>query len=139
MTAFYTVLTEGDDLQDPVADAARAILDGHLVLSRSLADEGHFPAIDVEASISRLMQTLSTPDQLRRSLRFKQMWSRYRQNRDLISIGAYVKGSDPDTDFAVEHMAEIHQFLRQGMLDAAPLSMARDHLFRLVSQLPGGG
>ncbi|NNM50812.1 MAG: flagellar protein export ATPase FliI [Pseudomonadales bacterium] len=139
MTAFYTVLTEGDDLQDPVADAARAILDGHLVLSRSLADEGHFPAIDVEGSISRLMQTLSTPDQLRRSLRFKQMWSRYRQNRDLISIGAYVRGSDPDTDFAVEHMTDIHQFLRQGMLDAAPLQMSRDHLFRLVSQLPGGG
>ncbi len=137
LTAFYTVLTEGDDLQDPVADAARAILDGHLVLSRTLADEGHFPAIDVEASISRLMQQLSTPEQLRRALRFKQMWSRYRQNLDLIAIGAYARGSDADTDYVQEHRPEILQFLRQGMVEAAPLELARDHLMRLVAAAGG--
>ncbi len=136
MTAFYTVLTEGDDLQDPVADAARAILDGHLVLSRLLADEGHFPAIDVEGSISRLMQVLSDPNYLRMSLRFKQMWSRYRQNRDLISLGAYARGADADTDHVLEHRPEILAFLRQTMLEAANLDASRSHLMHLVSSLP---
>ena len=132
MTAFYTVLTEGDDLQDPIADAARAILDGHLVLSRRLADEGHFPAIDIEASISRLMPVLSTPEQLRRALRFKQMSSRYQQNRDLIAIGAYARGSDVDTDFYIEHRSVILDFLRQGMLEKSSLDEARLRLERLL-------
>ncbi len=136
MTAFYTVLTEGDDLQDPIADAARAILDGHLVLSRRLADEGHFPAIDIEASISRLMPALVTPETLAQAIRFKQISAHHQQNRDLINIGAYVRGSDGETDFYLEHRQEILEFLRQGMLEKSGLEEARLRLERLLKQGP---
>ena len=87
-TAFYTVLTEGDDLQDPIADAARAILDGHIVLSRTLADSGHYPAIDVESSISRVMPQVVSEEHLLAARRIRQIYSVYKQNQDLISIGA---------------------------------------------------
>jgi flagellum-specific ATP synthase len=124
ITAFYTVLTEGDDLQDPVADAARAILDGHVVLSRTLAEEGHYPAIDIESSISRAMPNIVAPAQLKAAQRFKQLYSRYQQARDLISVGAYVPGSDVETDQAIERMPVFRHFLQQGlnepvMLDAS--------------------
>lgn len=115
ITGFYTVLTEGDDQQDPIADAARAILDGHIVLSRRLADQGHYPAIDVEASISRVMPQVIKPDQLKSALRFKQVYSKYQENRDLISVGAYSAGSDPDTDFAIAQMPAMRQFLQQSV------------------------
>ena len=94
ITAFFTVLMEGDDQQDPIADAARAILDGHIVLSRDLADAGHYPAIDVEASISRVQPDLLNEDQLERTRRFKYLYSRYMRSRDLLSVGAYVPGGD---------------------------------------------
>lgn len=113
VTAFYTVLTEGDDLQDPVADAARAILDGHIVLSRELADEGHYPAIDIESSISRAMPNIINMTHLQQAQRLRQWYSRYQQNRDLISVGAYVPGSDPETDQAIERLPAIRQFLQQ--------------------------
>ncbi len=119
ITAFYTVLTEGDDQQDPIADAARAILDGHIVLSRALAEEGHYPAIDVEASISRVMPHVVPPEHLKDAQRFKQIYARYQQARDLISVGAYVPGSDPHTDFAIERIDRMRQFLQQGLNDAA--------------------
>src|SRR5581483_1638891 len=101
ITAFYTVLTEGDDPQDPIADAARAILDGHIVLSRSLAEQGHYPAIDIEASISRGMSTVARADDQVRARRFKQLYSRYQRSRDLIAVGAYAAGSDPLLDEAI--------------------------------------
>ncbi len=118
ITAFYTVLTEGDDQQDPIADAARAILDGHIVLSRQLAEQGHYPAIDVEASISRAMPQIVAQNHLAIAMRFKQLYSKYQQNADLISVGAYVRGSDPGTDFAIERMPTMNQFLQQGLTDA---------------------
>lgn len=126
ITAFYTVLTEGDDQQDPIADAARAILDGHIVLSRSLAEEGHYPAIDVEASISRVMPHIISAEHLQNAQRFKQIYARYQQARDLISVGAYVKGSDPQTDFAIERIEKMKQFLRQGLTEEseAPRAIA---------------
>ncbi|MEL7289560.1 MAG: flagellar protein export ATPase FliI, partial [Pseudomonadota bacterium] len=101
ITAFYTVLTEGDDLQDPIADAARAILDGHVVLSRTLADSGHYPAIDIEASISRVMPMVVSEEHQLMARRIRQVYSNYKQNQDLISIGAYAKGSDPRIDLAI--------------------------------------
>lgn len=113
ITAIYTVLTEGDDMQDPVADSARAILDGHIVLSRQLAEEGHFPAVDVEASISRVMPSVVDEDHLAYATLFRQLYSRYQQNRDLISVGAYSRGSDPEVDLAIDKMPEIRQFLQQ--------------------------
>jgi flagellum-specific ATP synthase len=115
ITAFYTVLTEGDDQQDPIADAARAILDGHVVLSRSLAESGHYPAIDIEASISRAMTALITPAQFEAVRSAKQMLSRYQRNRDLISVGAYAPGHDAQLDRAIELYPRIEAFLQQTM------------------------
>jgi flagellum-specific ATP synthase len=119
ITAFYTVLTEGDDQQDPIADAARAILDGHVVLSRSLAESGHYPAIDIEASISRAMTSLIEPAQFDAVRRFKQMLSRYQRNRDLISVGAYAAGHDLQLDQAIALYPKIEAFLQQGMSERA--------------------
>ncbi|WBY00615.1 flagellar protein export ATPase FliI [Ramlibacter tataouinensis] len=115
ITAFYTVLTEGDDQQDPIADAARAILDGHVVLSRALAEAGHYPAIDIEASISRAMTALIEPQQFALVRRMKQMLSRYQRNRDLISVGAYAPGHDAQLDQAVALYPRIEAFLQQEM------------------------
>ncbi len=115
ITAFYTVLTEGDDPQDPIADAARAILDGHFVLSRQLAEQGHYPAIDIEASISRAMTGLIKPLHLDVVRRFKHLYSRYQRSRDLISVGAYAAGSDPTLDQAIAMQPGFEAFLQQGM------------------------
>ncbi|MDR9466755.1 flagellar protein export ATPase FliI [Marinospirillum sp.] len=122
ITAFYTVLTEGDDQQDPIADAARAILDGHIVLSRKLAEEGHYPAIDIEASISRAMPQIVSPEHLSRVYRFKQLMARYEQNKDLINVGAYTRGSDAEIDLAIAMMPAMREFLQQ------PLDQQQDFL-----------
>jgi len=135
ITAFYTVLTEGDDLQDPVADSARAILDGHVVLSRALADEGHYPAIDIEASISRAMPNVVSPDHLRAAQRLKQLYSRYQQSRDLISVGAYVPGSDPETDDAIRMLPTVRAFLRQDLRESVPFAESSAQLDAIL----GGG
>lgn len=132
ITAFYTVLTEGDDQQDPIADAARAILDGHMVLSRELAEEGHYPAIDVEGSVSRVMPHVVSADHLRQAQRFKQLYSRYQQSRDLISVGAYQKGADPETDLAIDKMPEMRQFLQQGLDESAGFTEASKALDAIV-------
>jgi flagellum-specific ATP synthase len=114
ITAFYTVLTEGDDYRhDPIADASRAILDGHIVLSRDLAEAGHYPAIDIEASISRVMPAVVTREHLRAAQRFRQVYSAYRQQRDLIAVGAYQKGSDPQVDHAITMWPRLREFLQQ--------------------------
>ena len=120
ITAFYTVLTEGDDLQDPIADAARAILDGHIVLSRTLADSGHYPAIDVPASVSRVMPQVVSEEHLESMRRIRQVYSLYQQNRDLIAIGAYNKGTDPRIDLAIQAEPAINAFFQQGMLQVLP-------------------
>jgi flagellum-specific ATP synthase len=113
ITAFYTVLTEGDDPNDPIADAARAVLDGHIVLSRKIAETGLYPAIDIEASISRLMPLITTPEQQQLIRRFRALNAAYAQNRDLITIGAYAKGSDPRVDEAIQYWPAIQRFLQQ--------------------------
>ncbi len=118
ITAFYTVLTEGDDQQDPIADSARAILDGHIVLSRRLVEQGHYPAIDIEASISRAMNHLVTQQHFTQVQRFKQLYAHYQRNHDLISVGAYVHGSDPLLDEAIIAHPRQSQFLKQGMYEA---------------------
>ncbi|MFZ6658637.1 flagellar protein export ATPase FliI [Undibacterium sp. TJN19] len=113
ITAFYTVLTEGDDQQDPIADAARAILDGHIVLNRTLAESGHYPAIDIEQSISRAMHGITTPEHQQLARKLKQLYSRYERSRDLISVGAYSPGSDPLLDEAIRLYPRIVAFLQQ--------------------------
>ncbi|MBI5750928.1 MAG: flagellar protein export ATPase FliI [Hydrogenophilales bacterium] len=119
ITAFYTVLTEGDDQQDPIADSARAILDGHIVLSRALSDQGHYPAIDVEMSISRAITEIVSPQQLEWVRRFRYLYSRYQRSRDLISVGAYVRGSDPALDEAIMLYPRLEAFLQQNMRERA--------------------
>ncbi|MGL4753459.1 MAG: flagellar protein export ATPase FliI [Aeromonadaceae bacterium] len=120
ITAFFTVLTEGDDLQDPIADASRAILDGHIVLSRDLADAGHYPAIDVEKSISRVMPMVTSEEHMMMARTVKQFSSLYQQNRDLIAIGAYQRGADPRLDLAIAIRPKVEQFLQQGMREVVP-------------------
>ena len=115
ITAFYTVLTEGDDLQDPIADAARAILDGHIVLSRQLAESGHYPAVDIGASISRLMPNIVSAEHLALAQKFRRVYSTYQRNEDLITVGAYSAGSDKELDYAVDRMPVFREFLKQGI------------------------
>jgi flagellum-specific ATP synthase len=131
ITAFYTVLTEGDDPQDPIADAARAILDGHIVLDRQLADGGHYPAIDIEQSISRVMQNITTPEHQKLMRRLKQLNSRYQRNRDLISVGAYSAGSDPVLDEAIARHASIESFLQQDIHERANVTQSLKRLASL--------
>jgi len=132
ITAFYTVLTEGDDQQEPVADAARAILDGHIVLSRKIADSGIYPAIDIEASVSRVVNEIADLPWRERIRRAKQMVSAYNSHRDLISIGAYQRGSDPRVDEAIERWPKITAFVNQDVAAAAPLAASLDALAHLV-------
>ena len=115
ITAFYTVLSEGDDQQDPIADSARAILDGHIVLSRRLAEAGHFPAIDIGASASRVMNNVVSKDHFELARQFRAIYARYEQGRDLLQIGAYVNGSDAAMDKAIALNAPMTQFLQQAM------------------------
>jgi flagellum-specific ATP synthase len=115
ITAIYTVLAEGDDAQDPIVDIARASLDGQVMLSRKLADSSHYPAIDLNGSISRVMQNLVAPADLHTANRFRRLWSLYQQNQDLISVGAYETGSNPDIDQAIALRARLEQFLKQDM------------------------
>ena len=121
ITAFYTVLSEGDDQQDPIADSARAILDGHFVLSRGLAEQGHFPAIDIEQSASRVMPNVVSREHLDLARRFRATYSRYQKSRDLVQVGAYMSGSDPALDEAIRLQPAMVNFLQQGMFDAASL------------------
>ena len=132
ITAFYTVLTEGDDLQDPIADAARAILDGHIVLSRQLAEEGIYPAIDVEGSISRVMQNIVSSQQLSDVHRFKQLLSKYRQNRDLITVGAYEAGTDPELDLAMAKYSEFMAYISQALDQKSQIAESVNHLSRVL-------
>jgi flagellum-specific ATP synthase len=133
ITAFYTVLTEGDDQQDPIADSARAILDGHIVLNRSLAEAGHYPAIDVEQSISRAMHNITEAPHQQQTRRIKQLTARYQRNRDLISVGAYSPGSDPLLDEAIALHPKIEAFLQQGIQERASLAESLDQLASLLT------
>ena len=133
ITAFYTVLAEGDDQQDPIAEAARAILDGHIVLSRHLADAGHYPAIDIEQSISRAMTNLITPPHLAHVRQFKLLYSRYQRSRDLIAVGAYASGSDPVLDQAILLHPLLERFLQQDLHERANYPESLSKLNQLFS------
>lgn len=130
ITAIYTVLAEGDDPNDPIVDASRAILDGHIVLSRSMADAGVYPAVDVESSISRAMNQFASDSQQQLVSRFRQVYATYQENRDLVSVGAYQPGSNPQLDEAIALWPAITEFLRQHQNEnvsaAAGLAQLRD-------------
>ncbi|MGH8230726.1 MAG: flagellar protein export ATPase FliI [Steroidobacteraceae bacterium] len=128
ITAFYTVLAEGDDPNDPIVDAARAVLDGHIVLARRIADAGRYPAIDVEASVSRVMHDILPEAQLELARRFRHSSALYEHNRDLITIGAYQRGSDPRIDAAIVRWPQIESYLRQDMRERVDLSASAAQL-----------
>jgi flagellum-specific ATP synthase len=132
ITAFYTVLTEGDDQQEPIADAARAILDGHIVLTRRIADAGQYPAIDVEVSVSRVMQEITDPAWRERIRKLKRLMAAYNAQRDLIAIGAYQRGSDPIVDEALARWPKILDFLGQDVREASDVEASRNALARLL-------
>ncbi len=128
ITGFYTVLVEGDDANDPIADAARGVLDGHIVLSRELAESGHFPAIDIEASISRVMPDIIGYRHMDMTRKLRRLYSLYQQNKDLISVGAYQQGTDPRIDEAIDKNASILAFLQQDMGEAVDMSRSLSEL-----------
>ena len=132
ITAFYTVLSEGDDPQDPIADAARGILDGHIVLSRELAESGHFPAIDVERSISRVMPAVASREHVQAARRMRQLLSKVNKARDLIQLGAYTPGHDTELDTAVRLQPQMADLLQQDMHDCAPLAQSLAQLRSLT-------
>ena len=133
ITAFYTVLTEGDDQQDPIADSARAILDGHVVLSRQIAESGRYPAIDIEASISRVMTEVVSGEHLAQAATFKQLYSTYQQTRDLINVGAYSPGSDPKVDAAIALYPQLTQLLQQGINEPVTYDASLNALSSLMN------
>jgi flagellum-specific ATP synthase len=131
ITAFYTVLAEGDDHNDPIADAARSVLDGHIVLSRTIAESGRYPAIDVEASISRIMNDVVTVEHQDAARRFRRLYSAYHRNQDLISVGAYQKGSDPEVDEAIVYYPSLMRFLQQADNEAVSYDDSVRDLLRI--------
>lgn len=132
ITALYSVLVEGDDLQEPVTDTVRGILDGHIVLSRDLASEGHFPAIDPLNSISRLMPQIVTSQHMQAANKLRRVLAAFYRNRDLVSIGAYEKGNDPDVDFYLTKREQINSFLQQNMEQQATLKNTIQELEQLM-------
>lgn len=128
ITAFYTVLSEGDDTNDPIADAARGILDGHIVLSRELAESGHYPAIDIEKSVSRVMTSVAPQPHVDAARRLRQMLSKFNKARDLIQLGAYAPGHDAELDTAVRLAPAMRALLQQDMRENAPLEASVQQL-----------
>jgi FliI/YscN family ATPase len=125
ITALYTVLVDGDDLNEPVADAVRSILDGHIVLSRRLAAANQYPAIDVLASVSRVMPDVVSEQHFRAASNLRDLMSTYREAEDLINIGAYVAGSNPRVDLAIARYEPIRAFLRQGIYEVSTFAEAQ--------------
>jgi len=135
ITAIYTVLAEGDDGNDPIVDIARASLDGQVMLSRSLADAAHYPAIDMAGSISRVMQNLLSPEDLKEANRFRRLWTLYQQNQDLIQVGAYDAGTNRDLDAAIAAREQMVEFLQQDMHAGVAYDMSRAMLGSVMGQV----
>ncbi|MFM5843182.1 lateral flagellar FliI-like assembly ATPase LfiI [Aeromonas sanarellii] len=134
LSAFYTVLAEGDDQQDPVVDSARAILDGHIVLTRRLAEEGHYPAIDIGASVSRVMPQVVPPEWQALAVNLRQLWGRYQQVRELLPLGGYQPGADPQMDEAVQRYPAIAGFLQQGLHEETPITQVMAGLKQVLGR-----
>lgn len=139
ITAFYTVLSEGEELQDVIAEEVRSILDGHVVLSRRLAEAGHFPAIDILASLSRLYPTLNTPEQQAVAQRVRSLLAKYQDIEFLVQVGEYVAGSDPVADEAIARRDALNAFLRQSTHEGVALDEARQQLLDAMSDQAGLG
>ncbi len=128
ITAFYTVLAENEDLNDPVVDAARSVLDGHITLSRDLAETGHYPAIDIEKSISRIMNNIVSKEHISAAQKFRAIYSKYEENRDVIQLGIYKKGADQELDLAIDLRSRLMQFLAQDVDDRSEFDKSINEL-----------
>ncbi|QUV86401.1 type III secretion system ATPase SctN [Chloracidobacterium aggregatum] len=133
ITAFYTVLVEGDDMTEPIADETRSILDGHIILSRALAAAGHYPAIDVRHSVSRVMTAVADKDHIAKAMKLRDILDAYESQKDLILIGAYKSGKDKRTDYAISKIDAVNQFLRQPTSEKADFQDTLNRLTKLVS------
>jgi len=133
ITGFYTVLVEGDDFNEPVADAVRSIVDGHIVLTRELAHQGHYPAIDILQSVSRVMRDIVSSEQIEAAKKLVNILAVYRRAEDLINIGAYVRGSNPEIDQALAKIEQVNAFLRQEVEEKADFESSLQKLFEVVS------
>ena len=135
ITAFYTVLVEGDDTNEPVSDAVRGLLDGHTILSRKLGSQGHYPAIDVLESLSRLMPDISSEPQRKAATVLRRVLAAYRENEDLVSIGAYRQGANPWVDAALALRSQIDGFLRQQVSENSSVEQTQNQLIQLAKQI----
>ncbi|MBZ9635986.1 flagellar protein export ATPase FliI [Clostridium sp. FP1] len=135
ITAFYTVLVDGDDFNEPIADAVRGILDGHIVLSRSLASKNHYPAIDVLGSVSRLMSEIATVEHKQAASTARELMATYKDSEDLINIGAYVKGSSEKIDKAIKYNDSIESYLKQGINDTTDFSLSLELLKNMFNDI----
>ncbi|MCX5726292.1 MAG: FliI/YscN family ATPase, partial [Candidatus Saganbacteria bacterium] len=131
ITAFYTILVEGDDFNEPIADHSRSILDGHIILSREIAAKNHYPAIDVPHSVSRLMTNLVTDEHRDAGAKLREVLARYSEAEDLINIGAYVKGSNPKIDYAISKIDQVNEFLKQGTFEKVSYEETVDRLISI--------
>jgi flagellum-specific ATP synthase len=138
ITGFYTVLTESDDPNDPIADSSRAILDGHIILNREIAEKGIYPAIDIEMSISRVMNDITTSEHMEMARSFREIYSRYNSNLDLINLGAYKEGSNREIDLAIRSYPMLINFLRQDVHSASDYHESRNRLFELMHSITPG-
>jgi flagellum-specific ATP synthase len=135
ITAFYTVLVEGDDTNEPVSDTVRGLIDGHTILSRKIASKGHYPAIDVLESLSRLMHDISPPEHRASAMLFRELLAAYRDHEDLISIGAYRAGANPTVDTAIAMLPELNKYLRQAIDERSSVEDARSDLLKIVARV----
>ena len=135
VTAFYTVLVEGDDMNEPIADAVRSLLDGHIVLSRELAHRNHYPAIDVLESVSRLQHAVASEGHLARAGRLREALAEYRQSEDLVRLGAYASGSNPKLDAAIRSHDDLVSFLKQDLRAPQPMTKTLSELEAVAGKL----
>jgi flagellum-specific ATP synthase len=136
ITALYTVLVEGDDINDPVVDTVRGIIDGHIFLSRKIAAQNHYPAIDVLGSVSRLFTEICDPEHMEAAGKMRELIAVYRDARDLIDIGAYEPGSNPKIDIAIQLMPDINRFLRQSIKDIVNMDSTIATLKDMMARVP---
>ena len=135
ITGIYTVLVEGDDMNEPIADAVRSIADGHIVLDRSMAAKGHYPAVNVLSSISRLMTDVVTKDHLDLSYKFRRILADYNKIEDLVNLGAYTRGNNRNTDIALEMIDSLNNFLKQDMLEGSTMESSVAEMTKLLAKI----
>ncbi|MGN0015273.1 MAG: hypothetical protein ACI37T_07655, partial [Candidatus Gastranaerophilaceae bacterium] len=135
ITALYTVLMEGDDINDPVVDTVRGITDGHIFLSRKVAEMNHYPAIDVLGSISRLFGAICSPEHKAAAAKMRTLMSLYRENKDMIDVGMYNPGSNPKLDIAIEYMPQINAFLQQRVSDSVSMDNTISTLIEMMQNV----